>query len=73
MENDMQVYTTDAVPEWFEADSLSAYIHVPKQTIYRWRTEGKGPRAHKFGRHLRFSRADVEAWINEQADPDPAA
>lgn len=41
----MQVYTTDAVPEWFEADSLSAYIHVPKQTIYRWRTEGKGTAA----------------------------
>lgn len=43
---------------------------VPPQTIYRWRTEGKGPRAIKVGRHLRFRRADVEAWLDSQADDE---
>ena len=33
------------------------------QTLYRWRHEGKGPRAFKLGGFLRYHRADVEEWI----------
>ncbi len=42
---------------------LSAWIGVPVATIYEWRTRGEGPVAHRFGKHLRYALADVEAWI----------
>lgn len=64
---------TTALRTWLTAEDLSGELDIPKQTIYRWRVEGKGPRAHKIGRHLRFSRDDVNDWLAESADPRPAA
>ncbi len=49
-------------------DELAAYIGVPRQTIYRWRMEGRGPRASKLGRHLRYQRADIDEWLHAQQD-----
>jgi excisionase family DNA binding protein len=55
-------------------DELAAYLGVPKQTIYDWRVNAKGPRAHRIGKHLRFAVADVREWVAQQRDPaDPAA
>jgi excisionase family DNA binding protein len=42
---------------------LSELIGVPVSTIYDWRVKGQGPVAHRLGKHLRFKRADVEAWL----------
>lgn len=58
---------------WLTAGELAAELGIPKQTIYKWRVEGRGPRGHKFGRHLRFSREDVNEWITDSAEPEPAA
>lgn len=58
---------------WLTAEELAAEMGIPKQTIYKWRVEGRGPRGHKFGRHLRFSREDINAWIADSAEPSPAA
>ena len=52
---------------------LAEYLGVPQQTIYRWRTHGDGPRGIKVGRHLRFRRSDVDAWLESQADSRPPA
>jgi excisionase family DNA binding protein len=54
-------------------DDVSAYTKVPVQTLYRWRVEGKGPRASKLGRHLRYRKSDVDAWVDAQSDDRPAA
>lgn len=59
--------------QWLDPAELAAELGIPKQTIYKWRTEGKGPRGHKLGRHLRFARRDVDEWLAENADPKPAA
>lgn len=58
---------------WLNVDDLAAELGIAKQTLYRWRTEGKGPRGHKLGAHLRFAREDVDSWLAENADPKPAA
>jgi excisionase family DNA binding protein len=50
------------------SEEVAAYLQVPVRTIHNWRSERKGPRASKVGRHLRFRRADVEAWLDQQAD-----
>ncbi len=45
------------------AAELARYLGVPVQTIYDWRVNGRGPRAYRVGKHLRFSAADVNAWL----------
>ena len=47
---------------------VAAFLGVPVTTLHRWRYEGKGPVAHRVGRHLRFRRVDTEKWLAEQRD-----
>jgi excisionase family DNA binding protein len=47
---------------------LAEYLHVPLATVYRWRYLDEGPPGFRAGRHVRYRRADVEAWIEQQRD-----
>lgn len=42
---------------------LAEEVGVPLTTVYAWRHQGAGPVAHKIGRHVRYARADVDAWL----------
>lgn len=44
-------------------EEVAEYLGVAVTTIYDWRVEGKGPRAVRVGRHLRFTHADLAAWV----------
>ena len=60
--------------QWLGIAELAQEIGVPIRTVYAWRHKGYGPRGAVFGRHVRFRRADVEAWIEQRYDqPAPAA
>lgn len=62
-------------PELLTPDTLAEFLGVPVATVYRWRTRGVGPRGLKVGRHVRYRRADVEAWLDSRAatgGPDAA-
>lgn len=48
-------------------EEVSAYLGVPIATLYQWRHRGVGPRASKVGRHLRYRWADVERYLDDQA------
>lgn len=50
---------------------LSEYLGVPVATLYDWRVDGKGPRAFRIGRHLRFAVGDVHAWLATVREPEP--
>lgn len=52
-------------------EDLAAYLGVPRQTIYDWRVDGRGPRALKIGKRLRFTVADVRTWVDAQAERSP--
>lgn len=54
--------------EWIGVEALAEELGVPVRTVYAWRAKGRGPRAATFGRHLRFRRDDVDAWIEGQMD-----
>lgn len=54
-------------------DEVATYLGVPVGTLYRWRTHNGGPRGIRVGRYVRYRRADVDAWLDRQADPAPAA
>ena len=47
---------------------LSAMLGVPVGTLYGWRHRGDGPPGYRIGRHVRYRRSEVEAWIETQAD-----
>lgn len=55
--------------ELLTIDEVSEWLRVPKQTLYGWRRDGVGPRASRVGRHLRYRVADVERWLDKQAQP----
>ncbi len=61
------------LPPLLDIRELSAYLGVPVSTIYDWRSRGVGPRAYRFGKHLKFAIADVTEWIEAQRDPAPTA
>jgi excisionase family DNA binding protein len=47
-------------------EELAEYLGVPVATIYAWRYRNYGPPGWKCGRHVRFKREDVEAWVEAQ-------
>lgn len=42
---------------------LAARLHVPVETLYKWRHRGEGPKPIRLGRHLRFDPVDVDRWL----------
>ncbi len=60
-------------PSLMTSEDVSSLLGVPVTTLYAWRSGRKGPRAIRVGRHLRYRRSDIEAWLEQQADPIPAA
>lgn len=52
---------------------LAAFLQKPEGTLYQWRSRGEGPRGIKVGQSVRYRRRDVEAWLEQQADPAPVA
>jgi excisionase family DNA binding protein len=47
---------------------LSEMLGVPVGTLCGWRHRGEGPAGYRIGRHVRYRRATVEAWLDTQAD-----
>lgn len=49
---------------------LAEYLGVPLSTVYDWRARGLGPRAHRFGKRLKFALSDVQTWMASQREPE---
>ena len=52
--------------EWLTPQELADELKVPLDTVYAWRTKNTGPLGVRFGRHVRYTRSDVDAWIREK-------
>jgi len=46
-------------------DELAEFAGVSVTTLYHWRWQGKGPKAIKVGRFLRYPEGDIEKWLDE--------
>lgn len=46
-----------------DVGELADYRGVPVSTVYDWLTRGLGPRAYRFGNHLKFGVSDVRIWV----------
>lgn len=51
--------------ELWTIDEVAAYLGVPKQTVYCWRTSGYGPAGFRVGKHLRWRASTVISWTLE--------
>ncbi len=51
------------------ADEVAEHLGVKKQTLYRWRMEGKGPRAIRIGKFLRWKMSEITAFEESMLDP----
>jgi predicted DNA-binding transcriptional regulator AlpA len=49
---------------------VSDYLQVPVTTLHNWHYSSTGPPCAKIGRHLRYRRVDVEAWVAERYQLD---
>lgn len=47
---------------------LADELRVPVNTLYVWRSRGKGPDGFRVGKHLRYRRSAVTSWRREQGD-----
>lgn len=58
---------------YLSIDDLAALLQVPKRTIYNWRAAypRRGPKSFRVGKHVRFRREDVDAWIETLIEEEP--
>lgn len=57
----------------FTTAELIEYLSLPRSTLYRLIANGQGPRRLRAGGTNRFRKADVDAWLEAQADGGPKA
>ncbi len=61
--------TEAAVERLLTIDEVADYLSIPVGTLYQWRYKGTGPRGLRVGRHVRYRRSEVEAWLDRVTDP----
>ncbi len=62
-------YAPSVSDQLLTTSQVAAYLQVPVATLHQWRYRGEGPKAAKVGRHLRWRKADVDAWLEQQSQP----
>jgi excisionase family DNA binding protein len=48
-------------------DEVAEYLRIPRASVYKLAQRGKIP-CQKVGRHWRFRRQSVDAWLDEHGD-----
>ena len=48
---------------------LHEWLGVKLSTLREWRQTGKGPKYIKLNRLVRYKKADVDRWIDEESHP----
>jgi excisionase family DNA binding protein len=62
------IMTLQASDKLMSLTDVSEMLGIPVHTLYRWRHKGDGPVGYRVGRHVRYRREVVEAWLEQQAD-----
>lgn len=56
----------DEIGDLLTLTELAILLRVPDATLRYWRHCDKGPVSYKIGRHVRYRRQDVRAWLRNQ-------
>src|SRR5215217_2669550 len=62
------IMTLQAGERLMSLTEVSEMLSIPVHTLYRWRHKGDGPVGYRVGRHVRYRREAVEAWLEQQVD-----
>ena len=62
------IMTLQAGDKLMSLTDVSEMLGIPVHTLYRWRYMGDGPVGYRVGRHVRYRREAVEAWLEQRAD-----
>ena len=62
--------TLHADDELLTIQEVADLVRVPVATLRYWRHLGTGPRSFRIGRSVRYWRAEVFAWLDDQANSD---
>lgn len=54
--------------EYLTVREAAAYLKVAIGTLYNWRHAGIGPESVNVRRSVRYRRADLDAWIEQQSE-----
>ena len=52
--------------QWLSSEQLAELFGVPLATVRKWRAEGTGPKGVRFGRHVRYSSAAIDEWVERR-------
>jgi excisionase family DNA binding protein len=66
--SDLISHSPDSFERLLTVNEVSAWLRVPRSTLYGWRYAGTGPIGFCLGRGVRYRRSDVEAWLETRAD-----
>ena len=62
------ILTLEARDKLMSLTDVSEMLGIPVHTLIRWRYKGHGPAGYRVGRHVRYRREAVEAWLEQRAD-----
>jgi excisionase family DNA binding protein len=51
--------------KYLTIDDLCDLLTVSPKTVASWRHRGVGPASFKAGKHVRYKRSDIDAWIEQ--------
>jgi excisionase family DNA binding protein len=63
------IMTLQAGDKLMSLTDVSEMLGIPVHTLYRWRYKGDGPVGYRVGRHVRYRREAVEAWLEQAGRP----
>jgi excisionase family DNA binding protein len=43
-------------------------LNIQTRTLQDWRSNARGPKFVRVGRHIRYRKSDIEAWIEQQSE-----
>lgn len=64
MENVLELKTVEIINALMDVEKVSAYLGIPKSTVYTLSMKGKIPHSH-IGKLLRFRKSDIDDWLSE--------
>ncbi|MBK8479783.1 MAG: helix-turn-helix domain-containing protein [Proteobacteria bacterium] len=56
---------------WLSVQEVATHLGVSRETIYTW-IRGKQMPAHRVGRHWKFKRHEVDAWVHRNGAAEHA-
>lgn len=69
-ENKREPTNETTTSDLYGAPTLAVRLDVCEQTVYRMRRRNEGPPFVRIGRHIKYRRADVEAWLAAGGTPE---